>query len=184
MKALIYYGTRYGATKTTVGEIAKTLEEEGLSVMVVNAQEEKIKSIAEFELVIVGSGMKIERWVGKVEGFLKKFSDELKTKKVALFVSSGGLALMEYKGEHGEIERITKKYLEDKASKYGLIPISMTIFGGVWDYNQISKIFKKFLDSERENFIAAGIPETEPGVYDTRNWEQIRNWARELVKKI
>ena len=91
---------------------------------------------------------------------------------------------MEYKGEQDEIERITKKYLKDKASKYGLNPISMTIFGGVWDYNQISKIFKKFLDSERDNFIAAGIPETEPGVYDTRNWDQIRNWTRALVKKI
>ena len=183
-KVLIVYGTRYGATKGTVEEIAKILEEEGLNVKVVNAQEEKVKSVAEFELVIVGSGMKIERWVGKAEGFLKKFSNELKTRKVALFVSSGGLALMEYKGEQDEIERITKKYLKDKASKYGLNPISMTIFGGVWDYNQISKIFKKFLDSERDNFIAAGIPETEPGVYDTRNWDQIRNWTRALVKKI
>ena len=80
-KVLIVYGTRYGATKGTVEEIAKILEEEGLNVKVVNAQEEKVKSIAEFELVIVGSGMKIERWVGKAEGFLKKFSNELKTKK-------------------------------------------------------------------------------------------------------
>ena len=183
-KVLIVYGTRYGATKSTVEEIARVLQEEDFDVKIVNVKEEKVRSIAEFELVIVGSGMRMERWVSKVEGFLKKFNEELKKKKVAIFVSSGGLALMEHKGELEEIERVTKKYLEDKASKYALHPISMTMFGGVWDYNQMSKIFIKFLEAERENFIAAGFKETEPGVYDTRNWDDIRNWTRELVKKV
>ena len=183
-KVLIVYGTRYGATKSTVEEIARVLQEENCDVKIVNLKEERVRSIAEFELVIVGSGMRMERWVSKVEGFLKKYNEELKKKKVAIFVSSGGLALMEHKGELEEIDRITKKYLEDKASKYSLHPISMTIFGGVWDYNQISKIFKKFLEAERENFIAAGFKKTEPGVYDTRNWDDIRNWTRELIKKV
>jgi hypothetical protein len=58
------------------------------------------------------------------------------------------------------------------------------MFGGIWDYNQISKIFRKFLDSERENFISAGFKETEPGVYDTRNWDEIRKWANELARTI
>ena len=60
----------------------------------------------------------------------------------------------------------------------------MIMFGGVWDYNQISKLFRKFLDAEKENFIAAGFKETEPGVYDTRNWDEIRKWAKELASKI
>jgi menaquinone-dependent protoporphyrinogen oxidase len=183
-KVLIVYGTRYGATKSTVEEIAKVLQEEDFVVKIVNVKEEKVRSITEFELVIIGSGMRMERWVSKVEGFLKKYNEELKKKKVAIFVSSGGLALMEHKGELEEIERVTKKYLEDKASKYALEPISMTMFGGVWDYNQMSKIFIKFLEAERENFIAAGFKETENGVYDTRNWDDIRNWTRELVKKV
>ena len=183
-KVLIVYGTRYGATKSTVEEIAKVLQDNDFDVKIVNAKEEKVRDIAEFELVIVGSGMKINRWVSKAEGFLKKFSGDLKKKKVAIFVSSGGRALMEHKGELDEIERITKKYLEDKASKYDLHPISMTMFGGVWDFNKVSKIFRKFLEAERENFIAAGSKETTPGVYDTRNWDDIRNWASDLAKKV
>lgn len=183
-KVLIVYGTRYGATKSTVEEIAKVLQDDDFDVKIVNVKEEKVRDIAEFELVIVGSGMRIERWVSKAEGFLKKFSGELKKKKVAIFVSSGGRALMEHKGELDEIERITKKYLEDKASKYDLHPISMTMFGGVWDFNQISKIFRKFLEAERENIIAAGSKETKPGVYDTRNWDDVRNWASDLAKKV
>ncbi len=183
-KILIAYGTRYGATTSTAEEISKVLQGEGFEVRVVNLKEEKVKDISKFELVIIGSGMKMEMWTSKAKAFLNKFSGELKKKKVAIFVSSGARALMEYKGEHDEIIRITKKYLEDKASKYDLNPISMTMFGGIWDYNQIGKIYRKFLNAERENFIPAGIKETEPGVYDSRNWDEIRKWAKELAQMI
>ena len=181
---LIAYGTRYGATTSTAEEISKVLQGEGFEVKVVNLKEEKVKDISKFELVIIGSGMKMEMWTSKAKAFLNKFSSELKKKKVAIFVSSGARALMEYKGEHDEIIRITKKYLEDKASKYDLDPISMTMFGGIWDYNQIGKIYRKFIDAERENFVPAGINETEPGVYDSRNWDDIRKWAKELASMI
>jgi len=180
-KILIAYGTRYGATTSTTEEIAKILQGEGFEVKVVNLKEEKVQDIKKFDLVIIGSGMKMEMWTSKAKAFLKKFSSELKKKKLAIFVSSGGRALIEHKGEHDEIDRITKKYLEDKASKYGLNPISMTMFGGVWDYNKMSKIYRKFLDAD---IISAGIKETEPGVYDTRNWDEIRKWANELARMI
>jgi menaquinone-dependent protoporphyrinogen oxidase len=183
-KILIAYGTRYGATTGTAEEIAKVLQEERFEVKVVNLKEEKVKDISEFELVIVGSGMKIDMWTSKAKEFLKKFSKELKKKKVAIFVSSGGRALMEYKGENEEISRITKKYLEEKASKHYLNPIAMTMFGGIWDFNQMGKMYRKFLEPERENFIPAGFKETEPGVFDSRNWDKIREWAKELASKI
>ncbi|MFX1470767.1 MAG: flavodoxin domain-containing protein, partial [Promethearchaeota archaeon] len=143
LKVLIAYGTRYGATAGTADEISKIFQGEGFEAKVVNLKEEKVKDISEFELVIIGSGMRINMWTSKAKAFLKKFSSELKKKKVAIFVSSGGRALLEYKGEHEEIGRMTKKYLEDKASKYDLNPISMTMFGGIWDYNQMGKFSKK-----------------------------------------
>jgi len=183
-KVLIAYGTRYGATAGTAEEIAKVLQGEGLEVKLVNLKKEKVKDISEFELIIIGSGMKMEMWTSKTKAFLKKFSSELNKKKVAFFVSSGARALMEYKGENEEISRITKKYLEDKASKYYLNPIAMTMFGGIWDYNQMGKIYRKFLDAEKEHFIPAGFKETEPGVYDSRNWDEIRKWAKDLASKI
>ncbi len=183
-KVLIAYGTRYGATTGTAEEIAKVLQGEEFAVKVVNLKEEKVKDITEYELVIVGSGMKINMWTSKAKAFLNKFSGKLKKKKVAIFVSSGGRALMEYKGEYDEINRITKKYLEDKASKYSLNPISMNMFGGIWDYNQMGKIYRKALDAEKDNFIPAGFKETEPGVYDSRNWDEIRKWAKDLASKI
>ena len=39
-KALIVYGTRYGATAGTSEEIANVLRQEGLEVRVVNAKED------------------------------------------------------------------------------------------------------------------------------------------------
>src|SRR4030042_5582523 len=103
-KALIVYGTRYGATASTSEEIAKILRQEGLDVRIVNAKEEKVKDIAEYELVIVGSGIQINKWTSEPEKFLKKFQKELAKKKVVLFVCCGSAsqALNEEKPETAE----------------------------------------------------------------------------------
>lgn len=85
-KALIVYGTRFGATAGTVEEIAGVLSSEGLDVKVVNAKKGKVRDISGYDLIIVGSGMMIDRWTGEVEKFLNKFQKELAKKKVALFV--------------------------------------------------------------------------------------------------
>jgi flavodoxin len=58
-KALIVYGTRYGATEMTSEEIADVLRQEELDVRVVNLKNDKVKDISEYELVIVGSGIQI-----------------------------------------------------------------------------------------------------------------------------
>jgi len=81
-KALIAYGTRYGATEMTSEEIADVLRQEGLDVKVVNLKEDKVKDITEYELVIVGSGIQIHKWTGEPEKFLKKFQKELAKRKL------------------------------------------------------------------------------------------------------
>ena len=79
-KALIVYGTRYGAAASTAEEIARVLHQEGLDVRVVNAKEERVKSITEYDLIIVGSGIQIHKWTGEPEKFLKDFRKELASK--------------------------------------------------------------------------------------------------------
>ena len=61
VKALIVYGTRYGATEMTSEEIADVFRQEGLDVKVVNLKNDKVKDIAEYELVTVGSGIQINK---------------------------------------------------------------------------------------------------------------------------
>jgi menaquinone-dependent protoporphyrinogen IX oxidase len=80
-RALIVYGTSYGATKGTSEEIAKILREEGFDVKVVNAKEEKIKDIAEYGLIVIGSSLAGCRWNSDVEDFLNKFQ-RIRTQEV------------------------------------------------------------------------------------------------------
>ena len=182
-KALIVYGTRFGATASTSEEIAKTLREEGFEVKVADAKKEKIDSVSEYDLVVVGSGMKLGKWTDDPEKFLKKFQKELANKKVVIFVSSASQAILEHEGKTEELAKARREYLEDKAAKYSLHPIDMTILGGVWDYNQMGFFFKKTMGPFKQVIEAAGFKETAPDVYDTRDWNAIRSWAKELAQK-
>jgi menaquinone-dependent protoporphyrinogen IX oxidase len=142
MNALIVYGTRYGATKGTADEIARILREENVVVKIVNAGEEKIKDIAEYRLVVVGSGMALGNWVSEAEDFLKKFQKDFENKKLALFISS--LKPVEEKvGKTDRIDRTRKIGLDDKILKYRLKPIMIGFFGGVLDYNKMSFLTRK-----------------------------------------
>jgi menaquinone-dependent protoporphyrinogen oxidase len=181
---LIVYGTRYGASESTAEEIARVLRGEGIDVKVINVQKEAVKDISGYDLVIIGSGMQMGKWTGAAEGFLKKFQKELANQKTAIFVSSAAQALIEYEKKTADIEKARKEYLEEKAAKYNLHPVSMVIFGGVWDYNKMFFLFRKTLASFKPKIEAAGFKEIKPGLYDTRNWETIRTWAKELAAKI
>ena len=183
MKALIVYGTRYGATASTSEEIAKVLSEEGFSVRVVNAGKEKVNSISEYDLVIVGSGMKIDRWTKEPENFLKKFKEDLMKKKVALFVSSAVQAIYVHEKNSEAVERSQTKYLKEKAEKYSLDPVVMTIFGGVLDYDNMGWLTKKTVGQLWRKFEEAGY-EKKDGKYDTRDWDTIREWSKKLARKV
>ena len=183
MKTLIVYGTRYGATAGTSEEIAKVLRENGFNVRVVNAKKEKVDDISEYELVIIGSGMRIDRWTKEPERFLNKFKNELSQKKVAIFVSSAVQAIYEYEGNTEATERSSKKYLEEKAEKYSLNPIAMAIFGGVFPYNKLGWVERKTVGQLWRKFEEAGF-EKKNGVYDTRDWDAIRNWTQELARNV
>jgi menaquinone-dependent protoporphyrinogen oxidase len=183
-KVLIVYGTRYGATESTSEEIAKVLQEQGLEVKVVNAKRDKVKDISPYDLIVIGSGMQMGKWTGEPENFINQFQKELANKKVAIFVSSAAQALMEYEKKTEEIEKNRKQYLEEKAAKYNLHPISMVILGGVWDYAKMNFLFRKTLAGFKPRIEAAGYKEIKPGLYDTRDWNFIRSWAKELAAKI
>ena len=182
MKTLLVYGTRYGATAGTSEEIAKILREEGFDLKVVNAKEEKVKGISAFELIVVGTGMQIGKWTGEAEDFVKKFQKELGQKKVALFVSSMK-SVPERERKTEELSKIRKAALDDKIAKYYLKPIAVGFFGGVINFNKMNIITRKAFGSIKRQFEADGFKEDPPGVYDMRDWEEIRKWAKELAIK-
>jgi menaquinone-dependent protoporphyrinogen oxidase len=183
LEALIAYGTRYGATTGTSEEIAKILREEGFDTKVVNLKEEKIEDLSEYDLIVVASGMRMGRWVGEAEAFLKKFQKEFDLKKLALFVSSmSPFAERSGKTEEGGVCS-SRKVAEDMVAKYVLKPIMMGFFGGVINYNKMGFFERKAMGFLKPQLEKSGFKETEPGVYDLRDWDEIRNWAKELSRK-
>ena len=185
MKTLIVYGTRYGATAEISEEIARVLRDEslGFDVKVVNAKDEKIKDIAEYEFLVVGSGLQIGKCTGEAEGFLKKFRKDLAQKKVAIFVSSAFVPVYRQQGKTAEVERARKKYLEEKTAEYALKPIAMEIFSGVLEHIEAAFLGGKAMSGVKPLFETAGYKETKPGVYDTRDWNEIKDWTRKLILK-
>jgi len=182
VKTLIVFGTRYGATTGTSEEIARVLREEGFEVRVANAKKEKIKDISEFELIIVGSGMQMGKWTGEADDFLKKFQKELKQKKLAVFASTMK-TVSEREGKTEDVAQMRKAALEDKVVQYNLHPIALGFFGGVMDYNKMGFLFKRTMGFLKPQLEKDGFKETQPGLYDLRDWDEIRSWARELAGK-
>ncbi len=186
MKALIVYGTRYGATESTSAEIAKVLSAEGIDVKVANAKEEKIKDISSYDLIVIGTGVAMGRWTGEIEGFVKRFGPTLSQKKWALFVSTSKLmAERQLKEKPNAVEETRKYDIDDKVAKFDLHPISIGFFSGALNTNKMNfltrRMFGGFIKQEMGK---DGFVETEPGVYDMRNWDEIRAWAKELAQKI
>ncbi len=183
MKTLIAYATRYGATAGTSQEIAKVLLEEGFDVKVVNLKEEKIKDISEYDLIIVGSGMQMGKWTPESDFFLRCFHEELEAKKLALFVSSMK-TVSEREGKIKDLEGIRKAALDDKVAQYNLHPIALGLFGGVMDFNKMNFLFRRTMGFLKPQLEKDGFKEVRPGVYELRDWDEIRGWARELPRAI
>jgi len=183
MKALIAYATRYGATTGTSEEIAKVLREEGLDVKVANAKEEKITDISEYNLILVGSGMQMGKWTSEAENFLKNFHKEFANKKLALFVSSMK-TMSEREGKTEDVVNSRKVALEDKVSKYNLQPIALGFFGGVLDFNKMNFLMRRTMGFLKPQLEKDGFQEVQPGLYELRDWDEIRKWAQDLVKSL
>ena len=183
MKTLIVHGTSYGATTEITKEIAKKLHEKDFDVKIINLKEDRIEDISEYELVVVGSEVQNDKWPVEAERFLKKFRKDLAKKKISIFVSSAFFSLSRIQGKTAEVDRAREKHLEKKAVAYSLKPIAIAMFGGVLNFNKMGFLARKTLGGAKTSFKAEGYTETKPGVYDTRDWDEIREWARKLVLK-
>jgi menaquinone-dependent protoporphyrinogen IX oxidase len=121
------------------------------------------------------------KWVSEAEDFLKKFQKEFKQKKLALFVSTMK-TVAEREGKTEEVTESRKVALEDKVAKYDLNPIALGFFGGVLDYNKMGFLMRKTMGWLKPQLEKDGFKETEPDVYDLRDWGEIRNWAAKLAE--
>lgn len=84
-KALVAYGSKYGATAGIAEAIGETLREHGLETDVRPAGE--VDRIDRYDAVVVGGGLYVGRWHGDAVGFLRRFEDQLIDRPTWLFSS-------------------------------------------------------------------------------------------------
>ena len=90
---LLVYDTKYGSTEV----IARWISEEMKDIEVKKASE--ITSIKEYSLIVIGSPDYDDKPIESISEFIEKFSDDLKQKKIAIFVVCNDLEETEYQGK-------------------------------------------------------------------------------------
>lgn len=155
--ALVAYATRAGSTAEVAQAIGKELCAKGLQVNVTPVVE--VKDISNYDLVVLGTPVRMGRVMPESKKFLKKFKNELENKKTAYFI-----VCITMKEDTPQNREIAGKYA-DQLSKIKK-PQIIGLFGGLSDPSRLTGIWKlAFRNAKKE---------------DARNWDYIRSWAQGL----
>ncbi len=182
---LIAYGTRYGSTEEVAEKIKAILEEHDCSVHLLDVKGVKEKnwpSLQNYDGVIVGSGIRMMKWMKEPKRFLQKHQRELSSadKILGVFVSSMGAAIPD---QHQETH---DKCIGDVMHELRVQPVISEAFGGVFDFSSSSRMGS--IDKRMARFAAMAMTE-ESGLKidpdarnDFRDWIQIRDFAERFNK--
>jgi menaquinone-dependent protoporphyrinogen oxidase len=157
-KVLVVYASKYGATAEIAEQVGEGLKKAGLEVEVLPA--EKVKDLAEYGAVVLGSAVYAGQWRKEASDFLQGNEQALKEMPVWLF-SSGPT------GEGDPVETMKgwrfPEALQPVADRIG--PRDTAFFMGEID-------MKKLNLPERMIIKAMKAPSG-----DFRDWETIESWA-------
>ena len=177
MKVLVVYGTRWGGTVNIAEKIGQIIKDQGYNVDVVNAKKRPPK-VDLYDIIVVGSGIRADKWTKETIAFMEKNAELLATKKTALFVS----CQMADGGKDAQ-DKAKKLYLKKTAEQYRLKPVALGLFGGFLDFSKSHGLFVDILIRVNRNSLRNnGLDTTR--VRDTRDWQSIEAWAREVAKSL
>jgi menaquinone-dependent protoporphyrinogen IX oxidase len=181
---LIAYGTRYGSTEETAEEIKSVLEKHDCNVRLLDLKTTKEKewpSLDTFDGVIVGSSIKIMKWMKEPKRFLEQNRNKLNSNdmNLGIFVSSM------FASEPENRQEIHDKCISEIMAELKIDPDISAAFGGVFDFSSASKM--GFLDKQMAKIAAKGM-EADFGYEinrdaknDFRDWDQIRKFAEDYL---
>ncbi len=158
-KILIAYATRCGSTGGVAEAIGQAWSRGGTIVDVRLAKD--VNDLSPYQAVVVGSAIRMGRWLPEVVEFVKTHQDRLSRLPVAYFAVC--LAMKEDTAENrgealGYLDPVLKRFPQVK-------PVDIGLFAGAVDYKRLPFTYRLILKVK-------GAPEG-----DFRNWEAIRTWA-------
>jgi menaquinone-dependent protoporphyrinogen oxidase len=168
-KILVTYASRTGSTAGVAEAIGKILMGNGVQVDIIPM--DKVKDLASYRAVVVGSAIQNRQWLPEAMQFVRTHQIALKQKPVAMFTVCMTLAMKD-----GE------KYRSDVSAWLAPVrslvqPVSEDIFAGILDIKKIPSF------SDRLKFRLSVIF----GVWsegDHRDWNAIRKWANGLHERL
>lgn len=165
-KILIAYASRCGSTGEVAQAIADELSATGLDVDVLRVQD--VRSLSEYQAVIIGSAARMGKLLPEARRFGRKFRKALQKTSTAYFTT--GVIMVE---DTPENRAQAEGYLESLCQIKK--PISKGLFAGKVDHNKLGAFFRMTMSSITEGIMANG---------DHRDWESIRGWAKELAPQL
>ena len=158
-KLLITYGSRCGSTGGVAEAIGQVLCEEGVAVDVRLVK--NVNDLSPYQAVIVGSAIRMGKWLPEVVEFVKTHQDTLSRVPVAYFT-----VCLTMKDDTVENRRKALAYLDPVRKQLPQVkPVDIGLFAGAVDYKKLSFAYSLLLK-------VMGAPEG-----DFRNWEAIRTWG-------
>ncbi len=175
-RVLIVYGTRYGTTTEVVQNMSNTARKLGVQVDIVHLEKgTPFPEPEEYDLVIIGSGIRTGQWKKEPLEFIEQKLDSLSKTKVALFVVSG------FAGNPDKVAEAQALYLDSMSEKYpGLSPMSTALIGGVFEFKKYNLVIRALV----KNIVKKQYPPDAeiPDKIDFRDWDLIRDWITGLVQ--
>jgi menaquinone-dependent protoporphyrinogen oxidase len=164
-KVLVAYASKHGSTAEIAGKIGEALTQSGLDVDVKPVN--KVKDLAPYQVVILGSAVYIGMWRKDAVRFVKANQSALADRKVWIF-SSGPT------GEGDPVELLHGWRLPKKVEPIAeaIRPRDIAVFHGNVDVARLSGMEKMM------------IGKVEAPVGDFRDWGMINAWAEGVAADI
>ena len=158
-RILIAYGSRCGSTGGVAEAIGQVLSMAGAAVDVRLVK--NVNDVSPYQAVIVGSAIRMGKWLPEVVDFIKTHQETLSRVPVAYFA-----VCLAMKDDTMENRRKALGFLDPVHKQFPHVkPLDIGLFAGAVDYTKLSLVYSLILKMK-------GAPEG-----DFRNWETIRIWA-------
>ena len=168
MRALVAYETGHGSTAEVAEAIAEVLRGKGAEVDVMRCR--KVKEVASYDAVVVGSPIWVTKWLKPASRFLRRNEEFLSERPTAIFCTSGAAA--EEKGKTEVMDSLVPKI---RANAPSVQPVAIGNFAGVFSFPKYSFVIRAAIRAIAK---AHGAP--TKGIVDYRDWDEIRTWAAEV----
>jgi menaquinone-dependent protoporphyrinogen oxidase len=161
-KLLIAYGSRCGSTGGVAEAVGQVLSTPGTAVDVRLVKD--VNDLSPYQAVIVGSAIRMGKWLPEAVEFVKNHQDALSRVPVAYFAVCLTM-------KHDTVENRGKAlaYLDPVRRQFPQVkPADIGLFAGALDYKKLSFAYSLILK----------VKAASEG--DFRNWEAIRTWATNM----